>query len=93
MDDMEYFLEIFGMVPRAGPGSHETTRRAYELMSGVPKSPRILDIGCGAGVQTVDLLKISGGEVQALDFFPLMIERVKFNAEKASVSERLKVLE
>lgn len=93
MEGMEYFLEIFGRLPRAGPGSHETTQRAYELMSGVPKSPRILDIGCGPGVQTVDLLKISGGQVLALDFLPLMIERTKSNAEQAGVSERLEVLE
>lgn len=93
MEGMAYFLDIFGRLPRAGPGSHEATRRAYELMSGMPRSPRILDLGCGPGVQTVDLLKISGGEVLALDFLPLMIERVKTNAEQAGVSERLKVLE
>lgn len=93
MEGMEYFLEIYGRLPRAGPGSYESTRRAYELMSGVPKSPRILDIGCGPGVQTVDLLNISGGNVTALDFLPLMIERTKSNAADAGVSERLEVLE
>jgi SAM-dependent methyltransferase len=93
MEGVEYFLDIFGKVPRAGPGSHEATRRAYELMSGVPNSPCILDIGCGPGVQTVDLLKISGGEVLALDYLPLMIERARSNAEQAGVSERLEVLE
>jgi SAM-dependent methyltransferase len=93
MEGMEYFLEIYGGVPRAGPGSSESTRRAYELMSGVPKSPRILDVGCGPGVQTVDLLKISGGKVLALDFLPLMIERTKFNVAHAGFSERLEVLE
>lgn len=93
MDGIEYFLEIFGKLPRAGPGSHESTRRAYQLMSGVPESPRILDIGCGPGVQTVDLLKISGGEVLALDFLPLMIERTKSNAAHAGVAQRLVVLD
>lgn len=93
MEGMEYFLAIFGSLPRAGPGSHECTRRAYELMTGVPKSPRILDIGCGPGVQTVDLLKISGGTVVALDFLPLMIERTRSNAAQAGVAERLEVLE
>lgn len=93
MEDMEYFLEIYGCVTRAGPGSYESTRRAYELMSGVPESPRILDVGCGPGVQTVDLLKISSGKVLALDFLPLMIERTKSNAELAGVSGRLEVLE
>jgi hypothetical protein len=38
MEGMEYFLEIFGRLPRAGPGSHEATQRAYELMSGVPRN-------------------------------------------------------
>ncbi len=93
MENMEYFLEIYGRLPRAGPGSYECTKRAFELMSDVPKTPKILDIGCGPGVQTVDLLKISGGKVFALDFLPLMIERTKANAEIAKVSERLEVLE
>ena len=62
-------------------------------MSEVPDAPYILDIGCGPGVQTVDLLKISGGRVLALDFLPLMLERTRANAEKANVSERLEVIE
>lgn len=90
---MESFLEIYGAVPRAGPGSHESTRRAYELMSGLPERPRILDIGCGPGVQTVDLLKISGGCVLALDFLPLMVERTRSGAAQAAVADRLEVLE
>jgi SAM-dependent methyltransferase len=93
METMEYFLEIYGRLPRAGPGSYKCTKRAYELMSEVPDAPRILDVGCGPGVQTVDLLRISGGRVLALDFLPLMIERTKDNAEMANVSDRLEVLE
>ena len=93
MEDMTYFLEIYGGVPRAGPGSHQCTRRAYKLMSEVPEAPHILDIGCGPGAQTVDLLNISGGSVLALDFLPLMIERTKARAEIANVSDRLEVLE
>lgn len=93
MEDMEYFLEIYGKLPRAGPGSDECTKRAYELMSEVPNSPYILDIGCGPGVQTVDLLKLSSGRVLALDFLPLMIERTKDFAALANVADRLEVLE
>jgi SAM-dependent methyltransferase len=90
---MDDFLEIFGRVPRAGPGSSECTRRAWGLMSGVPAAPRILDIGCGPGVQTVDLLRISGGRVLALDFLPLMIARTQAAAAQAGVADRLEVLE
>lgn len=93
MENMAYFLEIFGGLPRAGPGSTECTRRAYALMSGVPRSPRILDIGCGPGVQTVDLLGISGGTVLALDFLPLMIERTRSAAAQAGVLARLETVQ
>lgn len=93
MEEMEYFLEIYGGVPRAGPGSFECTKKAFELMSEVPDEPYILDIGCGPGVQTVDLLKISKGRVLALDFLPLMLERTQANADMANVSERLEVVE
>ena len=93
MQAMEYFLGIYGKLPRAGPGSYECTKRAYELMSEVPDAPRILDVGCGPGVQTVHLLQLSGGQVLALDFLPLMIERTKANAALANVSDRLEVLQ
>ena len=93
MTHIEHFLEIYAQLPRAGPGSFECTKRAYKLMSDVPVAPRILDLGCGPGVQTADLLKISGGTVLALDLLPLMIERTKANATRLGVSERLKVLQ
>jgi ubiquinone/menaquinone biosynthesis C-methylase UbiE len=62
-------------------------------MSDLPETPYILDVGCGPGVQTVDLLKISGGHVLALDFLPLMIERTKAKAENEKVLDRLEVLQ
>ena len=93
MEGMKYFLEIYGRLPRAGPGSSECTKQAFDLMSGAVDEPYILDIGCGPGVQTVDLLKVSSGRVLALDFLPLMLERTLANAEKAGVSDRLEVVE
>ena len=90
---MDHFLQIYGTLPRAGPGSNELTRRAFEIMSDVPESPRILDIGCGPGMQTVELLRITSGTVVALDLIPEMITRVRARAESAGVSDRLETLE
>ena len=90
---MDYFLQIYGDLPRAGPGSNDLTRRAFEMMSGVPESPRILDVGCGPGMQTVELLRISSGTVVALDLLPEMITQVKARAESAGVSDRLEMLQ
>ena len=93
MDRMDYFLQIYGTLPRAGPGSNDLTRKALEMMSDVPESPRILDVGCGPGMQTVELLKITSGVVVALDLLPDMISRVEAGARRAGVSDRLKTLE
>jgi SAM-dependent methyltransferase len=93
MQSKEYFLDIYARLPRAGPGSYACTKRAYDMLSAVPERPRILDLGCGPGVQTVDLLNLSGGHVLALDFLPIMIERTQARAEAAAVSGRLEILE
>ena len=86
---MEYFLQIYGSLPRAGPGSDELTRRAVEMIPQLPDSPRILDVGCGPGAQTLELLRRTAGTVVALDFLPEMIERVSASAESAGLAGRL----
>jgi len=89
---MDYFLQVYGSLPRAGPGSNELTRRAFEMIPHLPKSPRILDVGCGPGMQTVELLRDGASTVVALDFLPEMIERVSAEAESAGVSDRLETM-
>jgi len=79
-------------LPRAGPGSNSLTRRAFEMMPHVPESPRILDVGCGPGMQTIELLRVGAGTVVALDLLPEMIDRVNIEAESAGVSDRLETI-
>jgi ubiquinone/menaquinone biosynthesis C-methylase UbiE len=89
---VDYFLQIYGSLPRAGPGSNELTRKAFEMIPHLPESPRILDVGCGPGMQTVELLRRSTGKVVALDVLPQMIERARANAESAGFSSRLETI-
>jgi len=93
MDRMDYFLELFGSLPRAGPGDNASTRKAFEMMEHLPAEPRILDIGCGPGVQTVELLRLSGGTVVALDLLPQMIARVGQAAEDTGFADRLETVQ
>ncbi|MEP1469794.1 MAG: class I SAM-dependent methyltransferase [Halieaceae bacterium] len=88
---MNYFLEIYGTLPRAGPGSDALTRKAFELLGPLPGSPRILDLGCGPGVQTLELLRLSAGSVVAMDLLPEMTDRLSRAAHGAGVAERLEV--
>jgi SAM-dependent methyltransferase len=93
VDSMHYFLQIYGTLPRAGPGSNEATCRAMDLMSLGSAKLRLLDIGCGPGMQTVELLRNTSGTVVALDVFPSMLARVEASAERAGVADRLETLE
>lgn len=93
MDRMDYFIELFGALPRAGPGDNASTRKAFEMTENLPSEPRILDIGCGPGVQTVELLRLSGGTVVALDLLPQMIARVRKAAQCAGFADRLETVQ
>ena len=93
MDRMDYFIELYGALPRGGPGDNASTRRAFEMMQHLPSEPRILDLGCGPGMQTVELLRLSGGTVVALDLLPQMIARVREAAECAGLIHRLETVQ
>jgi len=60
------FYEVYEGLPRQGPGSAESTAKAFAMLQGTPRR-RMLDIGCGAGGQTLTLARLSGGHVTALD--------------------------
>jgi cyclopropane fatty-acyl-phospholipid synthase-like methyltransferase len=89
---MDYFVELYGSLPRGGPGDNASTRKAFERMESLPPEPRILDIGCGPGMQTVELLRLSRGTVVALDLLPQMISRVKQAAASAGFAHRLETV-
>jgi len=90
---MDYFVELYGSLPRGGPGDDASTRRAFQMMEHLPPEPRILDLGCGPGMQTVELLRLSGGSLVALDLLPQMIARVREAAEAAGFANRLQTVE
>jgi ubiquinone/menaquinone biosynthesis C-methylase UbiE len=88
----EFFWVIHSGLPREGPGDNKSTRRAYRMLKHLPKKPRILDIGCGPGMQTVELAKLSGGQIVALDFHDLFLEQLKETAKKEGVDDRVKAV-
>jgi SAM-dependent methyltransferase len=49
------FFEVHSGLPREGPGNRESTERALALAGDLPAQPRVLDIACGPGMQTIDL--------------------------------------
>ena len=86
-------MKLYGYLPRAGPGDNASTRKAYSMIQNMPPEPRILDIGCGPGIQTMELIKLSGGVVVALDLMPQMITRVEEAAAEQGLSDKIETVQ
>jgi len=86
---MDIFWEIHSGLPREGPGDSESTARAYAAASDLPPQPKILDIGCGTGMQTLDLAKLSGGEIIAIDFHQPFLDELVRRAKEAGVEAQI----
>jgi ubiquinone/menaquinone biosynthesis C-methylase UbiE len=67
------------------------TRRAFGLLPKLSR-PRILDIGCGTGVSTLELLRISDGDIVALDIDRSALDRLIHRAQKEGLSSRLELV-
>ena len=88
----EFFWTIHSSLPREGPGDNKSTQKAYRMLKDLPKNPRILDVGCGPGMQTVELAKLSAGQIVALDFHEPFLEQLKEAIKKAGVEDRVKAV-
>ena len=89
MEGIEYLYELCEALPRCGPGGNECTRRAFDFIKKLPDHPYILDIGCGPGVQTVELAKISGGKIIALDNHQAFLEKLMKNAQDEGLLDNI----
>jgi len=86
----KFFWKIHSGLPREGPGDNESTRKAYKMLKGLPEKPRILDIGCGPGMQTIELAKLSGGQIVALDFHDPFLEQLRKTIQGEGVTDMVK---
>jgi len=82
---MGIFRELTEGLPRQAPGSPEATLRALGLARGLPERPRILDVGCGPGTQTIELARASGGSIVAVDIRQRFLDELTERAAAAGV--------
>ncbi|HUO05539.1 MAG TPA: class I SAM-dependent methyltransferase [Candidatus Binataceae bacterium] len=83
------FRELTDGLPRQGPGSTTATLRALGLIRDMPVRPRILDVGCGPGAQTIDLARATGGEIVAVDLRERFLKELRARAEAAGVTRQI----
>ena len=93
LDQMpEIFWEIHHGLPREGPGDNESTRRAYLMLKDLPKKPNILDIGCGPGMQTIELARLSSGQIDALDNYQPFLDQLQVSVKKEGFANRINLV-
>jgi ubiquinone/menaquinone biosynthesis C-methylase UbiE len=68
------------------------TRRAFRMLPPLDK-PRILDVGCGSGLPTMELARLSNGEVTGIDIDKELLDKLHQQVIEAGLSDRVKVLE
>jgi ubiquinone/menaquinone biosynthesis C-methylase UbiE len=89
-----YFYEVFENIPRQGPGTNESTRKAYQIISRhLPVHPVILDVGCGKGVQTIELARISKGDITALDNHTCFLDCLKKAAAYEGLTGQIRCMQ
>lgn len=88
--DEGFFFTVFKGLPRQGPGLDEYTARAFHMIPDLPKDARILDIGCGSGMQTIALARLcAGATLTATDIHQPFLDDVDERARKAGLGGRI----
>ena len=89
---MDLFFEIHSGLPREGPGSNASTRRAFALMTALPAQAAILDVGCGPGMQTLELASLTDGKVTAVDTHQPYLDELCRQARDRGLSHRIETI-
>ena len=83
------FFELFEGLPRQGPGTLATARRSLAACVDLPEEPRILDLGCGAGGQTLHLARLTRGSVLAVDAHAPLVARLRESVREHGLDHRI----
>ncbi len=87
---LEIFFEIFGSLPRQGPGNLASARKALRHYENLPNAPEILDLGCGTRGQTLQLAELTQGSIIAVDQHSASIEKLNRKLIQFSLTDRIR---
>lgn len=91
--DFRLICEYFSSIKRQGPGSEASTHEAITTIPTINPNFKIADIGCGTGSSAIQLAKETQASVLAIDLFADFLIKVKQNAERAGVSDKVSTMQ
>lgn len=89
----QVFFELHSDLPREGPGNDDSTAKAFTLVPEVPERPAILDIGCGPGMQTLQLARLTAGNITAVDLHQPYLDQLQQSVDEAGLGDRVTLLQ
>lgn len=94
MDDIALFYRIFEGMDHLGPGGDLYTLRALKaLQDELPAKPRILDLGCGTGAQSLLLARETGGSLVALDNHAPFLHILEEKARQQGLADHIETMQ
>jgi ubiquinone/menaquinone biosynthesis C-methylase UbiE len=91
-EQLKLFFEIHQGLPREGSGNFVSSRRAFTMLTDLPWRPIILDLGCGPGMQTLHLSRLTEGDIVAVDNHQPYLDQLSQRALVEGVAERVRVV-
>lgn len=88
--DVTLISKMFEELPRQGPGSDESTAYASSQIPAIPNGGKILDIGCGSGMQTLALARLYPGcMITAVDLHQPFLDDLALRAKNEGLDGRI----
>ncbi|MFC2068949.1 class I SAM-dependent methyltransferase [Chloroflexota bacterium] len=67
------------------------TRKAFRMLPQMDE-PRILDIGCGSGIPTLELARLSQGEIIGIDIDQPALDKFERRIKEGGLTDRIRVV-
>lgn len=90
---LRLLIDLHRGLSRLGPGGPESTRRALALCQEQRPCLDILDIGCGAGAQTLTLAAATKAQITAVDRVPDFLHTLRATITEQGLQDRVRVIE
>jgi len=89
--ETDVLRELHGKLGKGSPARLAFTRKAFGMLPQLD-NPGILDVGCGRGGPTLELVKLSGGQVTGLDIDRAALDELARRATEEGLSDRVQVV-
>lgn len=91
---MGSYLDVFYLIDKdkVRKNLNKYTKKAFQMLPNLDK-PRILDIGCGTGIPTMELSKLSDGHIIGIDINPALLDKLEGKIVKAGQIKKIETVQ